>query len=75
MKKFTFKNVLEGFRSSSNAGGGPGSGGPGGIGGSGADRAFQINEVVENLRPENFSVTKVRPCVFVYFCVYFAVSV
>lgn len=60
MKKFTFKTVLDGFRSSvttsqtSGGAGGSGGGGPGG-----ADRSYPFHEIAENLRSEHFNVTKV----------------
>jgi len=51
MKKFTFKGVLDGFRSSVSTSGGPG-GNPG-------NKSYEqdINEI---LKPEHFNVTKVN---------------
>lgn len=47
MKKFTFKGVLDGFRSSVTQGG--------------PNPPPKVEqEITENLKPENFTVTKVR---------------
>ena len=53
MKKFTFKGVLDGFRSSVTSQQGSAAGVPN------AGRAAEA-EIVEVLKPENFTVTKVR---------------
>jgi hypothetical protein len=55
MKKFTFKGVLDGFRSSVGSQGAGGAGAQNSIGKGGPD----WQEIVETLKPENFTVTKV----------------
>ncbi|CAG7731258.1 unnamed protein product [Allacma fusca] len=56
MKKFTFKNVLDGFRSSvTTSGSGTSATSSTGAGG---ERPYPVNEIVENLKPEYFNVTK-----------------
>jgi len=57
MKKFTFKGVLDGFRSSVNQGTGPGGAGSSGSKGS---QDYLTLDVVETLRSDNFSVKKVK---------------